>query len=183
MKKLILRSVIAVTAVVGLATPAFAAVDLAIKRAIVEVVLENLGVTASDAFVTEIAQGIDATELDQGLLTTVSNMLDTNADPRSVIESQTDANGDGVPDEGAALDDDDDDDSPNPNSTEKSGNSTDKSGNSSNRNPNGTSNNSGGNNSGDDESTDETDDSGDDGSDDESDEDEEDESDEEESDD
>ena len=182
MKKLILRSVIAVTAVVGLATPAYAAVDLAIKRAIVEVVLDNLGVTASDAFITEIAQGIDATELDKGLLTTVSNMLDTNADPRSVIESQTDANGDGVPDEGAALDAEDDN-SPNPNSTEKSGNSTDKSGNSSNRNPNGTSNNSGGNGSGDDGSTDETDDSGDDGSDDGSDGEGEDDSDYEESDD
>lgn len=139
MKTVVLRMLVATTAVIGLATPASAAVDLDIKRAIVGVVLQNLGVTASDAFVTEIAQGIDATELDAGLLTTVSNMLDTNVDPRSVIESQTDANGDGVPDEGAALDADDLN-SPNPNSTEKSGNSTDKSGNSSNRNPNGNAN-------------------------------------------
>ena len=166
---------IAATAVIGLATPAYAAVDLAIKRAIVEVVLENLGVTASDAFVTEIAQGIDATELDQGLLATVSNMLDTNADPRSVIESQTDANGDGVPDEGAALAAEDGN-SPNPNSTEKSGNSTDKSGNSTNRNSNVTAKNSGGNKSGGDKSVDESDE-------DEDEDDEEDESDEEESDD
>ena len=162
MKNVIVRSVIAVAAVIGLATPAYAAVDLAIKRAIVEVVLDNLGVTASDSFVTEIAQGIQSGELDSGLVTSVSNLLDTHADPRSVIESQTDANGDGVPDEGAALDAEDSN-SPNANSTEKSGNSADKSGNSSNRNPNGNSNNGGGSN---DDATDDTDESEDDESDD-----------------
>lgn len=172
MNRMILRVAVASFAVVGLATPAFAAVDLAIKRAIVEVVLENLGVSASDEFVTEIAQGIDSTELDSGLVTTVSNMLDTNTDPRSVIESQTDANGDGVPDEGAAMDADDNNE-PNANSTEKSGNSTDKSGNSSNRNPNGTNNNSGGNGGDDDESDDEEESDNDNDSDEDEDEDEE----------
>ena len=126
---------------VGLATPASAAVDLSIKRAIVSVVLQNLGVNATDAFITDIAQGIDATDLDSGLVTAVSNLLDTGADPRSIIESQTDADGDGVPDEGAALSVNDDDSKANPNSTDNSGNSTDKSSNSDNRNPNGSANN------------------------------------------
>lgn len=135
-----IRSAVAVAAIAGLATPASAAVDLDIKRSIVEVVLDNLGVSASPEFIVSIARDLDASELDAGLVTAVSNLLDTNADPRSIIESQTDANGDGVPDEGAAESADDDDRAPNPNSTEKSGNSDNKSGNSSNRNPNGTNN-------------------------------------------
>lgn len=138
MRRVILvRSAIAITAVVGLAAPASAVVDLEVKRAIVGVVLDNLGVDASDAFIAEIAQGLDVTQLDTGLVTAVNNLLDTGSDPRSVIESQTDKDGDGVPDEGAALEADDDN-APNPNSTEKAGNSNDKSSNSSNRNPNGT---------------------------------------------
>lgn len=138
MRRVILvHSAIAITAVVGLATPASAVVDLEVKRAIVGVVLDNLGVDASDAFIAEIAQGLDATQLDTGLVTAVNNLLDTGSDPRSVIESQTDKDGDGVPDEGAALEADDDN-APNPNSNEKAGNSTDKSSNSSNRNTNGT---------------------------------------------
>ena len=125
------------TAVLGLATPASAVVDLDVKRAIVGVVLDNLGVDASDAFIAEIAQGLGATQRETGLVTAVNDLLDTGSDPRSVIESQTDKDGDGVPDEGAALAVDDDN-APNPNSTEKAGNSTDKSSNSSNRNTNGT---------------------------------------------
>jgi len=107
-KRVMIRSAIAVAAVVGLATPASAAVDLDVKRAIVEVVLENLGVDASAEFILGIAQELDTTQLDVGLVTAVTNMLDAGTDPRSVIESQTDANGDGIPDEGSALDSPDD---------------------------------------------------------------------------
>jgi hypothetical protein len=107
-KRIIVRSAIAIAAVVGLATPAVAAVDLDVKRAIVEVVLENLGVDASAEFILGIAQELDTAELDAGLVTAVTNLLDAGTDPRSVIESQTDANGDGIPDEGSALDSPDD---------------------------------------------------------------------------
>jgi cobalamin biosynthesis protein CobT len=103
-----IRSAIAIAAVVGLATPASAAVDLDVKRAIVEVVLENLGVDASAEFILGIAQELDTTQLDAGLVTAVTNLLDAGTDPRGVIESQTDANGDGIPDEGSALDSPDD---------------------------------------------------------------------------
>lgn len=139
-KNIIVRALIALTAVVGLATPASAAVDLDIKRAIVEVVLDNLGVEASDEFVASVADELDATELNGDLVSSVGDLLDADGDPRDVIETFTDANGDGVPDEGAAESADDDERTPNPNSTEKSSNSDDKSGNSSNRNPNGTNN-------------------------------------------
>ena len=108
MKRIIVRSAIAIAAVVGLATPAVAAVDLDVKRVIVEVVLENLGVDASAEFILGIAQELDTAELDAGLVTAVTNLLDAGTDPRSVIESQTDANGDGIPDEGSALDSPDD---------------------------------------------------------------------------
>jgi cobalamin biosynthesis protein CobT len=103
-----IRLAIAIAAVVGLATPASAVVDLDVKRAIVEVVLENLGVDASAEFILGIAQELDTAELDAGLVTAVTNLLDAGTDPRSVIESQTDANGDGIPDEGSALDSPDD---------------------------------------------------------------------------
>ena len=108
MKRVMIRSAIAIAAVVGLATPASAAVDLDVKRAIVEVVLENLGVDASAEFILGIAQELDTTQLDAGLVTAVTNLLDAGTDPRGVIESQTDANGDGIPDEGSALDSPDD---------------------------------------------------------------------------
>jgi hypothetical protein len=104
-----IRLAIAIAAVVGLATPASAVVDLDVKRAIVEVVLENLGVDASAEFILGIAQELDTAELDAGLVTAVTNLLDAGTDPRSVIESQTDANGDGIPDEGSALDSPDND--------------------------------------------------------------------------
>jgi hypothetical protein len=107
-KRVMIRSAIAIAAVVGLATPASAAVDLDVKRAIVEVVLENLGVDASAEFILGIAQELDTTQLDAGLVTAVTNLLDAGTDPRGVIESQTDANGDGIPDEGSALDSPDD---------------------------------------------------------------------------
>ena len=108
MKRVMIRLAIAIAAVVGLATPASAVVDLDVKRAIVEVVLENLGVDASAEFILGIAQELDTAELDAGLVTAVTNLLDAGTDPRSVIESQTDANGDGIPDEGSALDSPDD---------------------------------------------------------------------------
>ncbi len=109
MKRVMIRLAIAIAAVVGLATPASAVVDLDVKRAIVEVVLENLGVDASAEFILGIAQELDTAELDAGLVTAVTNLLDAGTDPRSVIESQTDANGDGIPDEGSALDSPDND--------------------------------------------------------------------------
>ncbi|MFM6981290.1 MAG: hypothetical protein ACKOWP_00745, partial [Microbacteriaceae bacterium] len=140
-----------------LATPAYSVVELDVKRAIVGVVLDNLGVTADDVFITSVAQELDSTELDGGLVTAVTDLLDAGTDPRTVIESQTDQDGDGVPDEGAALAVDDE--APNPNSTEKSGNSDDKKSNSDNRNPNGTKNsNSGSDDSDDDEDESESDD-------------------------
>jgi hypothetical protein len=108
-KRVMIRLAIAIAAVVGLATPASAVVDLDVKRAIVEVVLENLGVDASAEFILGIAQELDTAELDAGLVTAVTNLLDAGTDPRSVIESQTDANGDGIPDEGSALDSPDND--------------------------------------------------------------------------
>jgi hypothetical protein len=135
-KNTIIRTLIAITAVVGLATPASAAVDLDIKRAIVEVVLDNLGVEASDEFVTSIAQDLVTSELDSGLVTSVTNLLDTNGDPRNVIESQTDSDGDGVPDEGAALgvadDEDDNETSSGKNSGTNSGGGTNSGSNSGN---------------------------------------------------
>jgi hypothetical protein len=137
-KSCLIGGLVSVVALVGFSGPAIAVVDLTVKRAIVGVVLDNLGVDATDEFITAIAGEIDTTELDGGLVTAVTDLLDTGADPRSVIESQTDSDGDGVPNEGAALEVDDN--APNSNSTEKASNSDDKSENSSNRNPNGTSN-------------------------------------------
>jgi hypothetical protein len=160
-KKFLVGGLVTVAAVVGLSGPAIAVVDLTVKRAIIGVVLDNLGVEANDAFVTALAKDLDTTELDGGLVTAVTNVLDTGTDPRAIIESQTDSDGDGVPDEGAALAVDDHE--PNPNSTEKASNSDDKSENSSNRNPNGTTNsgksdsgkaNGGGTKTGNDDSTD-----------------------------
>ena len=46
-------------AALSVSTPASAAVDLSVKHAIVSVVLENLGVQASDALIAEIAGAID----------------------------------------------------------------------------------------------------------------------------
>ena len=160
-KKFLVGGLVTVAVVVGLSGPAIAVVDLTVKRAIIGVVLGNLGVEANDAFVTVLAKDLDTTELDGGLVTAVTNVLDTGADPRAIIESQTDSDGDGVPDEGAALAVDDHE--PNPNSTEKASNSGHKSENSSNRNPNGTTNsgksNSGGTKTGtDDNGDDQTDD-------------------------
>lgn len=97
------RSVIAIAAVVGLATPAAAATDTDVKRAIVEVVLENLGVDASTEFIDAIVSELGTADLDAGLVARVRDLLDANSDPRAAIEGQTDADGDGVPDEGAAL--------------------------------------------------------------------------------
>ena len=160
MKSVIVRSLIAITAVVGLATPASAAVDLDVKRSIVEVVLDNLGVSASPELIISIAQDLDASELDAGLVTAVNNLLDTNADPRAIIESQTDANGDGVPDEGAALGVADDD-----TDSDVSENSGSNSGSNSGNNSGSNSNSNAGGSTDDGESVDETDDESDDGSD------------------
>lgn len=137
-RAVIVRGAIAAVAVFGLATPAYSVVELDVKRAIVGVVLDNLGVTADDAFVTAVAQQLDSSELDGGLVTSVTNLLDTGSDPRDVIEATTDVDGDGVPDEGAAITNSEN--SPNPNSTEKSDNSDDKKSNSDNRNTNGSTN-------------------------------------------
>ncbi len=169
MKSVILRSAVVIAAVVGLATPASAAVDLDVKRSIVEVVLDNLGVSASPEFIVSIAQDLVASELDSGLVTAVNNILDTNADPRSIIESQTDANGDGVPDEGAALEAADDDSSDDEDSTKPSNNSGSNSGSNSGKNSGSSSNSNSNSNSGngggsDDGSDDESDDESDDNS-------------------
>ena len=144
------RSLTAITAVVAasisLSTPASAAVDISVKHAIVSVVLENLGVQASDELIAEIAGEIDPTDLSTGLYASVAGLLDAGADPRATIEGATDANGDGVPEAGAALK------SPNSNAnvnaTEKDDNSDDKSTNSSGRSPTGTVNSSSGGSSG-----------------------------------
>jgi len=116
----LVRSLVAVAAVIGLATPASAAVDLAIKRAIVEVVLENLGVTASDDFIMSIVDELDESALNVDLVAAVSKALDGGDDPRSLIEDRTDADGDGIPDEGAAdgTRDDSEDESDSDESTE-----------------------------------------------------------------
>lgn len=139
-----LHVVVALVATIGLVTPAHAAVESDVKRAIVEVVLDNLGVDASDEFVSGLADDLDTAELNDDLVTTVGDLLDSDGDPRDVIETFTDADGDGVPDEGAADSAKKENRAPNPNSTEKSDNSNDGSGNSSNRNPNGTNNSGGG---------------------------------------
>ena len=129
-------------AALSVSTPASAAVDLSVKHAIVSVVLDNLGVQASDALIAEISSTIDPAEISAGLYSSVAALLDSGSDPRAAIEGVTDANGDGVPEAGAALK------SPNananPNATEQDDNSDDKSSNSSSRNSNGTSNSSNG---------------------------------------
>lgn len=158
MRSRFIRVLVALATVVGLSTPASAAVDAAVKRAIVEVVLENLGVSASDEFIDGIASELDGSELNLDLIKAVGDLLGSDGDVRGVIEVFTDADGDGVPDPGAAGDAESDGRTPNPNSTEKSGNSDDKSENSSNRNPNGESNSNNGNDDEDDESDDESED-------------------------
>ena len=90
-------------AALSVSTPASAAVDLSVKHAIVSVVLDNLGVQASDALIAEIAGAIDPADLSPELVASVSTLLDSGADPRASIEQATDTNGDGVPEAGAAT--------------------------------------------------------------------------------
>ena len=106
---MIRRSVALTAAVIGAvvftgSTPAQAADQDAVKRAIVTTVLNNLGVAPTDALIAELVRDIPIEVLSPTLVTQVGNSLDSSSDPTLVISQTVDSNGDGIPDADAAMD-------------------------------------------------------------------------------
>lgn len=89
-------------------TPAQAADQSAIKRAIVVTVLNNLGVQPTDQLVSEIVTDIPIELLDSALVLEVGTALDNSEDPALMISQTVDSDGDGVPNADATADSDDD---------------------------------------------------------------------------
>lgn len=110
-------------------TPAQAADQSAIKRAIVVTVLNNLGVQPTDQLVSEIVTDIPIELLDSALVLEVGTALDNSEDPTLIIGGAVDSNGDGVPDADATVDATDDSvDESDDNSSGSSGSSGNNSG-------------------------------------------------------
>ena len=105
---MIRRSVALTAAVIGAvvftgSTPAQAADQNAVKRAIVKTVLTNLGVAPTDALIGELVRDIPLDVLSPSLVAQVGNSLDKSSDPTLVITQTVDSNGDGIPDPDAAM--------------------------------------------------------------------------------
>ncbi|MEN9911504.1 MAG: hypothetical protein RLZZ441_1072 [Actinomycetota bacterium] len=89
-------------------TPAQAADESAIKRAIVVTVLNNLGVQPTDELVNDIVGDIPMEYFDSTLVREVGTALDDSKDPTLIISQTVDSDGDGVPNADATVDSDDD---------------------------------------------------------------------------
>jgi len=89
-------------------TPAQAADESAIKRAIVVTVLNNLGVQPTDELVNDIVGDIPMEYFDSTLVREVGTALDDSEDPTLIISQTVDSDGDGVPNADATVDSDDD---------------------------------------------------------------------------
>ena len=89
-------------------TPAQAADESAIKRAIVVTVLNNLGVQPTDELVNDIVGDIPMEFFDSTLVREVGTALDDSEDPTLIISQTVDSDGDGVPNADATVDSDDD---------------------------------------------------------------------------
>ncbi len=91
-------------------TPAQAADQSAIKRAIVVTVLNNLGVQPTDQLVNDIVGDIPMEFFDSTLVREVGTALDNSEDPTLIISQTVDSDGDGIPNADATIDSDDADD-------------------------------------------------------------------------
>ena len=89
-------------------TPAQAADQSAIKRAIVVTVLNNLGVQPTDQLVNDIVGDIPMEFFDSTLVREVGTALDNSEDPTLIISQTVDSDGDGIPNADATIDSDDD---------------------------------------------------------------------------
>ncbi len=89
-------------------TPAQAADQSAIKRAIVVTVLNNLGVQPTDQLVNDIVRDIPMEFFDSTLVREVGTALDNSEDPTLIISQTVDSDGDGIPNADATIDSDDD---------------------------------------------------------------------------
>jgi hypothetical protein len=128
-------------------TPAQAADQNAIKRAIVITVLNNLGVQPTAQLIDQIVNDIPVDLLDSTLVRQVGTALDNSEDPALMIGQTVDSDGDGVPNADATVDSDDEtEDETDDSGSGSSGSSGNNSG-----------NNSGSTNSGSDDDTDEED--------------------------
>jgi hypothetical protein len=91
-------------------TPAQAADESAIKRAIVVTVLNNLGVQPTDELVNDIVGEIPMEFFDSTLVREVGTALDDSEDPTLIISQTVDSDGDGVPNADATVDSDEESD-------------------------------------------------------------------------
>lgn len=131
-----IAAALAVTAgVIGTSTSAQAVSSDAVKRAIITIVLKNLGVEPTNAIVDGLVADLPNGLLAQNLVDQVGSALDAGDDPTLIIGQSVDSNGDGVPDESGAIDnetDDGSDDSSDDSADESGDDSSDDSGDSSN---------------------------------------------------
>ncbi len=109
---MIRRSALATACVIGAlvfttTTPAQAADQNAIKRAIVITVLNNLGVQPTAQLIDQIVGEIPVDFLDSRLVRRVGTALDNSEDPALMIGQTVDSDGDGVPNADATVDSDD----------------------------------------------------------------------------
>ena len=91
-------------------TPAQAADQSAIKRAIVVTVLNNLGVQPTDQLVNDIVGDIPMEFFDSTLVREVGTALDNSEDPTLIISQTVDSDGDGIPNADATVDSDEESD-------------------------------------------------------------------------
>lgn len=111
-------------------TPAQAANQTEITRAIVVTVLNNLGVQPTAQLIDDIVSEIPAGILDSALVQQVGQALDSSGDPTLIIGQTVDTDGDGIPNAGATDDDDDSGDSASDSSGSSGGTSSGTGGNS-----------------------------------------------------
>ena len=158
---MIRRSALATACVIGAlvfttTTPAQAADQNAIKRAIVITVLNNLGVQPTDQLIDQIVGEIPVDFLDSRLVRRVGTALDNSEDPALMIGQTVDSDGDGVPNADATVDSDDEaEDETEDNGSGSSGSTGSNSGSSGSSGSSG--NNSGSSNSGSDNDSEEED--------------------------
>ena len=131
---MIRRSALVTASVIGAlvftgTTPAQAADQNAIKRAIVITVLNNLGVQPTAQLIDQIVSEIPVDFLDSTLVRQVGTALDNSEDPALMIGQTVDSDGDGVPNADATVDSDDEaDEETDGNSSGSSGSSGNNSG-------------------------------------------------------
>ena len=86
-------------------TPAQAADQNAVKRAIVTTVLNDLGVQPTDQLVNGIVGDIPIEFLDSALVREVGTAIDNSEDPTLIISQTVDSDGDGIPNADETMDD------------------------------------------------------------------------------